>query len=731
MSVKTSVRSRFGKVASLAIAGFFVSCVADGAWAAERVNVYPQSFERGGWSLDAQFMDVMGSPYLLAHGLGVRVLDAKARVAFPESGEYRVWVRTRNWADGNPGRFRVLVDGKPLTGGRVSSRAAKEFGAGSREWSWEDGGTVKIEGNAATVALEDLTGFDGRCAGIVFDPDVNGGKAPEGALKVNEANVSETVKADFVVVGGGMPGTCAAVAAARRGLKVALVQDRPVLGGNASAEIRVYCAGEAKHDLVRELRSYFMNRDQNMPLCDARRMRIVQDERNLELRLSTRAFGVEKNADGTIAAVKALDLKSNRVIRFEAPLFCDATGDGWVGYWAGADWRMGREAKGEFGESRAPEKADGDTLGASIMWTSADANAAVPFSAPWAEKHAQGIVAVNGEWNWEYGIHRDMITEGEAIRDRLFLAIYGAFSLAKKRPQNANKVLNFCPYLIGKRESRRLMGDWIYSEKDVMSQTPFEDSIATGSWQIDLHYDNRRKGVDFLTTCTSDRYGRYWIPYRSIYSRNVGNLFIVGRCFSCTHVGLGGPRVINTLSQLGVAAGEAAAMCRELGETPRGLYKGGHVRKLQERLGGGFPGVPDAKTVGWLIVDDESEGVKFGKGWRKGQNNNGDQVGDWTHRPGRNAQEAVYPLPVEKSGRYTLMGKVPYAWSAKPGSKTAFKIVSDGKETSFTADQAQSTGQWIKLGEFDIAPGATLTIIPAKSKGFVMADGFALVPKGN
>ena len=710
---------KIARIIKMGAAGVAASlCVSAGA---ARVDVYPQSFEAGGWGLDAQFMDVMGSPYLIAHGLGVRVLDAKARVAFPKAGEYRVWVRTRNWADGNPGRFRVLVDGKPLV---------KEFGAGPRTWSWEDGGVVQISGTEATITLEDLTGFDGRCAGIVFDSDVKGGKAPDGALKINEADVAETVKADFVVVGGGMPGTCAAVAAARRGIKVALVQDRPVLGGNASGEIRVYCAGEAKHDLIRELRGYFMNRDVNIPFCDARRMRIVQDEKNIEVRLLTRAFGVEKKADGTIAAVKALDLKSNRVIRFEAPLFCDATGDGWVGYWAGADWRMGREAKGEYDESRAPEKPDGDTLGASVMWTSADANAAVPFSAPWAEKHAQGIVAVNGEWNWEYGIHRDMIAEAEEIRDRMLLAIYGSFSLAKKRQANANKVLNFCPYLLGKRESRRIMGDWVYSQKDVTSTTPFEDAIATGSWAIDLHYDNCKKGVDFLTTCKGNTYGRYWIPYRCIYSRNVGNLFVVGRCFSCTHVGLGGPRVINTLSQLGVAAGEAAAMCKELGETPRGIYKDGHVRKLQERLGGGFPGVPEAKTAGWLIVDDESDDVEFGKGWRKMHNANGDQVGDWYHKAAdKSSETVVYPLPVKESGRYALMGKIPYLWFAKPGAKTMLEISSGGRTKAFTADPAQSTGQWVKLGEFDLEPGATLSIIPAKSSGLIVADGFALVRK--
>ena len=685
------------------------------AASAARVDVYPQSFDAGGWALDAQFMDVMGSPYLIAHGLGVRVTDAKARVSFPEKGDYRVWVRTRNWVDGAPGRFRVLVDGKPLD---------KVFGEGCREWSWEDGGVVRIDGNAATVVLEDLTGFDGRCAGIVF---ANGGEKPVGALKVDEANVAETVEADFVVVGGGMPGTCAAVAAARRGLKVALVQDRPVLGGNASGEIRVYCAGEAKYDIVKELRGYFMNRDANIELCDKRRMRIVEDEKNIDLHTLTRAFGVEKSADGTIAAVKALDLRSNRVVRFAAPLFCDATGDGWVGFWAGADLRMGREAKGEFNESRAPETADGDTLGASIMWTSADANQAVPFSAPWAEPCAQGVVAVNGEWNWEYGIHRDMIADGEAIRDRLLLAIYGAFSLAKKKPENANRVLNLCPWLLGKRESRRLLGDHVLSQNDVEAHKPFEDSIAAGSWAIDLHYDDCKPGVDFLTTCKGATNGRYWIPYRSIYSRNVGNLFMAGRCFSCTHVGLGSPRVISTLSQLGVAAGEAAALCMELGETPRGIWKNGHVRTLQERLGGGFPGVPDRRTAGWAIVDDESDGVKFGKGWVQRHNNNGDQVGDYAHFQKQGAEPAVYPLPVEKAGRYALMGKTPYVWNAKPGSKTAFELTTGGKTQQFFFDQAQGTGSWQKIGEFDLAPGATLAIIPAKSRGFVVADGFAVV----
>ena len=708
----------------------FVSACACAASPQATLSVPPQSFDAGGWSLDAQFMDVMGSPYLLAHGLGVPVADATASVEVPAGGAYRVWVRTRNWAEGSPGRFKVAVNGSTLS---------KAFGEGASEWTWEDGGKVELLAGKATVALHDLTGFDGRCAGIVLAPD-GSRRVPQGPLSVDSMPVSKTVEADFVVVGGGLPGTCAAVAAARRGLKTVLVQDRPVLGGNASAEIRVWCAGEARYDLVRELRGTFMNRDAALARSDAQRMRIVRETPNLTVCLSMRAFAVEKRQDGGIAAVKALDLAGNRVVRFSAPLFADATGDGWVGFWSGADFRMGREAKEEFNETFAPDVADSDTLGASIMWTSADGNAPVPFSAPWAEAAAQGEEAVNGEWNWEYGIHRDMIADGEAIRDRLLLAIYGAFSRAKKRKVHANRMLDFCPYLLGKRESRRLLGDWVLSERDVTEKRLFPDAVATGSWSVDLHYDDCKEGVDFLTTCRQPHYGRYWIPYRSIYSRNVPNLFMAGRCFSCTHVGLGSPRVTCTLAQLGVAAGEAAALCREKGCAPRGIWENGLVRELQDRLGGDWPDRPAPERATWAIVDDETPGVVMGKGWKKAWCPNGEQVGDWSHMPGsvgngsgdkaslalKRTEPAVYPLPVKESGRHELHFKVPYSWWAKPGSSTALDITSGGKTVRMKIDQGYATGTWQKIGELDLEPGATLTIVPTDSRGTVFADGFAV-----
>lgn len=677
------------------------------------IALHPHQFNLGGWGMDVQFMDIMGSPYLIAHGRGIRVANANASVTIPQSGNWHIWVRSRKWVDG-AGRFTLRINGGTLD---------KVFGADQSEWAWEYGGEITLPQGTAEISLIDKDGFDGRCAGIVLSQEKI---TPVGALDYSLAP-SEEVKADLVIVGGGIPGTSAAVAAARRGLKVAIVQDRPMLGGNGSSEIRVWSAGEARHPIVKELRGWFMNRDANMVLSDAHRQRIVEDEANITTYLSTRAFSVQKT-NAKITQVTAFDWRHGRIIRFSAPLYCDATGDGWIGFWAGADFRMGREAKNEYDESFAPEAADSDTLGASLMWTSAEANRDVPFSAPWAEPYAQGEIAINGEWNWEYGIHRDVIEEGEAIRDRLLLAIYGAFSLAKKNPAHSRRVLDCLPFILGKRESRRLLGDWILSEKDITGKRQFPDAIATGSWSVDLHYDDFKEGVDFLTTCRQPRYGRYWIPYRSIYSRNIENLFIVGRCFSATHVGLAGPRVINTLSQLGVAAGEAAAICKTQSILPRDIWSRGLIPSLQRNIGGDFPGNPDPSTGDWQIIDDEDKGVIFEGEWKEKFCECGEQVGDKVHIPLESATRVIYPLPVKKAGQYRLMGKINYKWECQNDSSTAITIISNNEQTSIDWNQAVGTGEWIELGTFQLTLGATLEIDVKKSYGTVIADGFAIVP---
>ena len=718
-------------------AGFFAAACCASALSAPAaagqafVAVYPQSFE-GGWKLDCQFMDVMGSPCLLAHGMGRPVADSRAVVDLPAPGRWRVAVRAKNWlpegcgypasAPDYPGSFRVLVDGRAL---------ATTFGRGPKRWSWEDGGEVDCASRRVTVALRDEDGFDGRCAGVVFYRGAFP-LAPDAALDVRGEAGAERSSYDLVVVGGGVPGCCAAVAAARAGIRVALVQDRPVLGGHSPSEIRVWSAGERRHPIVKEMRSLFMNRDADNAVSDETRLAKLQREANVSLFLSHRVFAAERDG-ARIRAAKAVDLARNRVVAFEGRYFADATGDGWLGFYAGADYRHGREAKYEYGESFAPDAADGGTLGASIMWKSSEANVDVPFAAPWAEPYACGKAVVNGEWNWEYGLDRDVIAEGEQVRDRLLLAIYGAFSNAKREKANSRRVLTTLPFLLGKRETRRLMGDWIYKQQDVENLVQFEDAVATGSWSIDLHYVIDPK-VPFLTRCVQPHYGRYWIPYRSIYSRNVENLFLVGRCFSCTHVGLGGPRVINTLSQLGVAAGIAAAMCCERGETPRQLYANGRVRELQRRIGGDWPGNPDPAMRDWAVVDDEDPGVSFVGKWYHGFECNGGQVGNRASSiPSKSAAgaRAEYPLPVARAGRYRLYGNTPWFWSVERSGigEVGVEVVSGACTNSFVWNQAAGNGDWVDLGEFSLQPGAKLLLLPEKSSaGRVQADGFAVVP---
>ena len=701
----------------------FVSVVA-AVWSAsaERVDVYANGFREGGWKMDVQFMDAMGSPYLLAHGLGFPVPDAVATVRVPSSGKWRVWARTRKWVEG-AGSFSVLVNGRAL---------AHVFGRGDAAWGWEDGGEIEIAAGEAEIRLRDLDGFDGRCAGIVL---ASAGERPEGALNVLERKPEVSRSFDLVVVGGGMPGCCAAVAAARRGLKVALVQDRPVPGGNASGEVRVWSAGEMRYPLVNEIRGKFMNMRYENAFSDSDRIAILEREPNLSTFLLHRAFGVEKDG-ARIAAVKALDIAKNRVVEFRAPLFCDATGDGWVGFWAGAECRYGREGRDETGEKGAPEKGDRMTLGSSIMWQSSSASYDCPFSAPWAEPYACGLVKVNGDWNWEFGLKQDIFATGEEVRDRVLLAIYGAFSNAKKLPENAHLRLVMCPFVLGKRESRRIMGDHVFCEQDVTERRFFDDAVATGSWAIDLHYTIDEK-IPFLTRCEGAMHGRYWIPYRSLYAKDVPNLFLAGRCFSCTHVGLGSPRVMNTLAQLGCAVGEAAAMCAKGGYSPRELYAKGHARELQRNLGGDFPGNPDPARAAWRYVDDESAGVKFEGKWRQGHYCNGGQCGDkasWGDKDA--AVSATYPLPVEKAGRHALKGLVPHLFNHELfiyGDAPIVELIvrSGGKESRVEWNQLPGSGFWRDLGSFDLQPGATLEVRRAKAcrSKTIVADGFAVVPE--
>ncbi len=685
------------------------------------VRVDAASFKyKGGWALDTQFMEQVGKSYLLAHGLGVPVLDAHTDAVLPDAGSWRVWIYTRNWVPDvtdPPGRFQVLIDDKPLD---------PIFGVAPDAWAWVEGGTINVRQPQICVTLHDLTGFDGRCAAIAFTRS----EKPPAERAVSASFPQQEHSFDLVVAGGGIAGTCAALAAARQGLSVALIHDRSVLGGNASQEIRVWCGGEARHPLVREVRNRFMNREPGAAHSDLYRMRLVQDEPTLELFTGWHACGVvQKTKSSSIEAVMASQVETGEVHFFRALLFVDATGDGWIGTWAGADCRMGREAADEYNESMAPDTADEQTLGCSLMWSSTEANADMLFGPlPWAEPAAQGVVATEGEWNWEYGLDLDTIRDAELIRDHLLRVIYGSFSLAKRDGRNARRQLDFVPYNLGKRESRRLLGDVILTENDVRGKTRFPDAVATGTWSIDLH--DKDTGTDFLTVCRQPLFGRYYIPFRSLYSRNVDNLMMAGRCFSATHVGLGSPRVMNTTGQMGVAAGCAAAVCRKHTLTPCELaQEPERINELQELIGGDFPGHPDPRYAGWHIIDDtDADYVTVSGDWKKGLHENGDHYGTGFLCCENGAADTwvAYKLSVSEAGRYRLYMIWNRYWNGRANA-VPVRITHMQGVTHITVDMNRDSGEWSELGEYLLEPGssAEIRIETEGTNDIVVADAVA------
>ncbi|MAB79994.1 MAG: hypothetical protein CMJ89_11635 [Planctomycetes bacterium] len=577
------------------------------------VLVEAEAFEDvGGWVIDQQFMDLMGSPYLLAHGIGIPVEDARTTVEFPRAGVYRVWVRTRDWvapwnAPGAPGRLQLVVDGTALT---------TTFGTEGEAWHWQDGGEVRV-GLSAEIALHDLTGFEGRCDAIVFCQDtgwtVPNGKDELALFRRKALGLADrpevTLEYDLVVVGGGVAGTSAAVTAAREGLQVALVQDRPVLGGNSSSEVRVWPQGHVNQkpyprigdvvmDLVPERREDSRNAQNAEVFDDDRKLRVVRAEPNITLYLERRVN--EAHAEGgRILSVTAQHVRTAVRTRIRGRWFLDSTGDGAVGFLVGADHDVTRT--GHMGASNLWNIQclceDEDPL--SSVLEEACELAAFP-RCPWAvdltdkpfpgrTKGAKSPETGGGDkpislgnWFWESGFDRDPIEDMERIRDQNLRAMYGAWDAIKnvEKRYPAHK-LNWVAYIAGKRESRRLLGDVILTAEDLRDGREFEDGCFPCTWGIDTHfpdpaYQGGHEGDEFIADYTrGEGYtyeGPYWAPYRCLYSRNIDNLFMAGRDISVTHEALGAVRVMKTTGAMGEIVGMAASLCKRFDCDPRAVY---------------------------------------------------------------------------------------------------------------------------------------------------------------
>lgn len=414
---------------------------------------------------------------------------------------------------------------------------------------------------------------------------------------------------DLAVVGGGLSGACCAITAARAGLKVVLVQDRPVLGGNASSEVRLWILGATSHmgnnnrwaregGVIDELlvENTYRNREGNPYILDTILLEKVVAEPNITLLLNTAVFELTKGEDDAIKSVRAFCSQNSTRYEIAAPLFCDASGDGIVGFMAGAAFRMGAEAKDEFGEKFAPSKEYGELLGHSLYFYSKDAGRPVKFTPPaYALKDITKIPryrSFNAKdfgcrlWWVEYGGRLDTVHATEDIKWELWRVIYGVWNHIKNSgqfPEAENLTLEWVGTIPGKRESRRFEGDYILRQQDVVEQRAHDDAVAFGGWSIDLHPAD---GV-FSEKPGCNQWhakGVYQIPYRTLYSRNIPNLFLAGRIISATHVAFGSSRVMATCAHIGQAVGLAAAECRRAGVAPRALTEPARMRQLQRAL---------------------------------------------------------------------------------------------------------------------------------------------------
>jgi len=414
----------------------------------------------------------------------------------------------------------------------------------------------------------------------------------------------EKLTADVCVIGGGMAGICAAIAAARCGADTVLMHDRPVPGGNASSECRVHIGGasasgtrsNARETGILEalqLKNLAVNPQRSYSVWDTIMFEALRYQPGLRILFNCSCYSARMDGNRIVSAT-GLQLTTQKHVEVAAGFFVDCSGDGVMAPLTGAETRRGREGRDEFGESLAPEHADDKTMGMTCLFFGRETDRPQPFHPPeWAYTFKSiddlpyrlpGNLEC-GYWWIELGGEGDSIADTEHVRDELLRLVYGIWDHLKNHGDYGadNWALDWVQFLPAKRESRRLMGDHILCQSDVQTGGRFPDAVAYGGWPLDRHppggFWAKAEPADFGKV--PDIYG---IPLRSLYSRNVGNLWMAGRNASCTHVGMSSTRLMGTCALMGQAVGTAAVYALQKGLSPRECASGGALEAVQQKL---------------------------------------------------------------------------------------------------------------------------------------------------
>ncbi|MFZ5941261.1 MAG: FAD-dependent oxidoreductase [Bacteroidota bacterium] len=566
----------------------------------------------GGWVSDYQFIGEMGSTYLMAHGLGVPVEDAYTTAGFPEPGTWHLYVRTCNWVSPwtdsyAPGTFRVSVGGVP---------SDTLFGTLPGGWGWQYGGMFTIGEKDVEIRLSDQTGFNGRVDALLFSRKVETDLPAGGDRLRILREKAEAVPSyprnegtyDVIVVGGGIAGISSAIAAARSGLTVALIEAGPYPDVNLLQNLNKQAETEEETDekepapgrVFDELRKLEQEDEEELVFQPELVKGYLEAQDGLDLYLNCYVYAAEMK-EKRITGIQAFDTRTGARMNFEGLVFIDASGGGRLAGLAGADYSFGRESKEDTDEKGAPAHSDSLIINSSLEWSAERIEDSISFpDCPWALHPDKSCLIHDSHsgGHWETTFRKEYEKNKEYSRDYLLRAIFGNWYGLKTldAADYGCFKLDRVDYILQPYEGKRYLGAYTLSLKDIRKEKKFDDRFAMISEPLLLHVPDSLNsqcfpGEEFITLVVKQHGGTFYLPYRILYSRNTDNLLLAGKNCSVTHLAFSALQSDRTAGITGETAGLAAALCLELNCTPAKLGTK-FAEELKSRLAEGVAEPP-------------------------------------------------------------------------------------------------------------------------------------------